>query len=159
MAPKEPNAPYIKQISIYLQQEEYTKALGLAEEFAEKFPDSMAAHFLAAKSAFWLNDFKTAKKEAQTAFNLSEGEEELAVSGILLACSHYQLKEYKKGLEILALLKSRMDGKEEIMKLKFVFALALNDEPAARRHLEDLYSINRKEASAIMLKFLKKGRE
>jgi len=151
------SAPYIKQIAIYLQQENYPKALELSREFAKKFPDDMAPHFLFAKSAFWLNDFRTAQEEGLKAFNLSEGNDELAITGILLACSYYQLKEYEKGMELLALLKTKLSAQENLMKLKFVFALALHDEPAAMRHLGEIYSINRKEASAMILKFLKEG--
>ncbi|MCP4646127.1 MAG: hypothetical protein GY852_00115, partial [bacterium] len=122
-----------------------------------KHPDSMAAHFLLAKSAFWVNDFEKAKEESKKAFNLSSGEDEIAVSGILLACSHYRLKDYEKGIEILRLLKSKAGTGESIMKLKFVFALALHNEPAAMRHLDELYDVNKKEASKIMLKLLEKN--
>ena len=151
------SVPYIKQIAIYLQQEEHIKAYELSREFAEEFPDEMAPHFLIAKSAFWLNDFRTAQEEGLKAFNLSKGEDELAVTGILLACSYYQLKEYNKGMELLALLKTKLSAQENLMKLKFIFALALHDEPAAMRHLEEIYSINRKEASKMILKFLNEG--
>ena len=149
--------PYIKQIAIYFQQGEYKKAYQLSKEFVEKYPDYMASHFLLAKAAFWINDFETAKEESKKAFSLSEGEEEVAVSGILLACSHYRLKDYEKGMEILRLLKSKAGTGESIKKLKFVFALALHNEPAAMRHLDELYEINKKEASSIMLKLLEKS--
>ena len=149
--------PYLKQIAIYFQQGEYQKAYQLSEEFVEKHPDSMASHFLLAKAAFWVNDFEKARDEAKKAFNLSNGEGEIAVSGILLACSHYRLKDYEKGIEILRLLKSKAGTGENIMKLKFVFALALHDEPAAMRHLDELYEINKKEASSIMFKLLEKS--
>jgi tetratricopeptide (TPR) repeat protein len=148
--------PYIKQIALYFQQGEYQKAYKLSKEFAEKHPESMPAHFLLAKAAFWINDFETAKDEAKKAFRLSEGEEALAVSGILLACSYYRLKDYEGGMKILKLLKSKTGAGENIMKLKFIFALALQDEPAAMRHLDELYDVNKKEASRIMLRLLQK---
>lgn len=148
--------PYIKQIALYFQQEDYQKAYELSKEFAEKYPESMASHFLLAKAAFWINDFERARDEASDAFYLASGQEELAVSGILLACSYYRLKEYEKGMELLSLLKTKLQTQENIMKLKFVFALALQDEPAAMKHLDMLYGINKKEASSLMLKLLKK---
>jgi tetratricopeptide (TPR) repeat protein len=150
--------PYVKQIAIYFQQGEYQKAYELSEEFVEKHPDSMASHFLLAKSAFWINEFEQARDESKKAFNLSNGEDEIAVSGILLACSHYRLKDYEKGIEILRLLKSKAGTGESIMKLKFVFALALHDEPAAMRHLDQLYDVNKKEASRIMLKLIEESK-
>ena len=148
--------PYIKQIALYFQQEDYQKARELSKEFAEKYPESMASHFLLAKASFWINDFEVAKTESQKAFNLAQGHDELAVAGILLACSYYRLKEYEKGMDLLALLKSKLPVQENIMKLKFIFALALHDEPAAMRHLDMLYDVNKKEASSIMLKLLAK---
>lgn len=159
MESESPPNSYIKQIAIYLQQEEYAKAKAHAKKFTEKYPESMPAHFLLAKSSFWLNDFKTAREEAQKAFNLSKGQDELAITGILLACSYYQLKEYEKGLGLLALLKTKLSAQENVMKLRFVFALALHDEPAAMRHLEELHSMNRREATALISKFLKESRE
>jgi tetratricopeptide (TPR) repeat protein len=157
MAEFSDSPPYIKQIALYFQQGKYQKAYSLSREFADKYPELMESHFLLAKSAFWLNDFQTARDEAKQAFQLSNGEEQIAVSGILLACSYYRLKEYKKGMEILRVLKSRAGTGENIMKLKFIFALALNDEPAAMRHLDQLYEINKKEASRIMLNLLREA--
>ena len=148
--------PYIKQIALYFQQGDYQKAYALSREFAEKHPELMEPHFLLAKSAFWLNNFQTARDEAKQAFKLSEGEEQIAVSGILLACAYYRLKEYQEGMKILRVLKSRAGTGENLMKLKFIFALALQDEPAAMRHLDQLYEINKKEASRIMLNLLRK---
>jgi len=55
-------------------------------------------------------------------------------------------------MDLLRVLKSKLQTRENIMKLKFIFALALNDEPAAMRHLDMLYEINKKEASNLMLK-------
>lgn len=146
--------PYLKQIALYFQEGNYQKAYEMSKEFVEKHPDTMLSHFLLAKSAFWTGDFQTAKKEALKAFNLSEGQDELALSGILLSCTYYRLREYQRGMDLLRLLKSKVKTKESIMKLKFIFALALHDEPAAMRHLDELHDINKKEASRIMLKLL-----
>jgi len=147
-------APYIKQIVLYFQSKNYQKAYELSKEFIEEYPEQMPAHFLYAKAAFWLNDYELAKKEAQIAFNLSKGQDELTVTGILLACALYRLKEYESGMELLKLLKSKIASQEKLMKLKFIFALALNDEHAALRHLDELYEMNEAEAKALMLKLV-----
>jgi len=144
--------PYIKQIALYFQQGDYQKAYSLSEGFVQKYPEDMLSHFLLAKAAFWINDFETAKKEGLLAFNLAEGHDELAVTGILLSCTYYRLKDYQKGMDLLRVLKSKLQTRENIMKLKFIFALALQDEPAAMRHLDVLYEINKNEASSLMLK-------
>ena len=49
-------------------------------------------------------------------------------------------------------MKTKLPVHDSIAKLKFVFALALHDEPAAMKHLDLLYSVNKKEASLIMMK-------
>jgi tetratricopeptide (TPR) repeat protein len=146
--------PYIKQISFYFQQEKYDEACRLSQECARKFPNNMVAHYLLAKSCFWRSDFKSSGAEALKAFNLSLGEDELAVTGVLLACSYYYLHEYEKGMEILRLLKTKLPANENVGKLKFIFALSLHDEAAAVRHLEEFYALNEKAASRMMFKFL-----
>lgn len=146
--------PYIKQISIYFNNGDYRQAYELSKEFVKKFPDYMMAHFLMAKAAFWLNDFSTAEEESTKAFNLSNGEDELAVVGILRACTCYRLKKYKEGMKLLDLLKTELPQKTEIAKLKFIFALAMQNEQAALRHLDTLYEINKAAASSLIAKVL-----
>jgi hypothetical protein len=114
----------------------------------------MISHFLCAKSAFWIDSFDTAREEALKAFNMCKGEDDLAVAGILLSCIYYSQNEYEKGILLLNLLRTKLPQNEEIQKLKFIFALALRDEPAAMRHLEDLYAINKKSASDFIVKFM-----
>ncbi len=150
-------APYLKQIAIYFQQEAYQKAYLLSEEFVQKFPKILLSHFLLAKSAFWTDDFETAKKEGLLAFNLANGEYELEITGILLACIYYRLKEYRKGMDLVMLLNYKLQTKENLMKLKFLFALALNDESVAMRYLDMLYEINREEAKKLLSKFIPVG--
>lgn len=148
--------PYIKQISIYFSLGSHREAYSLSKEFASQFPKDMISHFLFAKSAFWLNDLKTAREEAFKAFNLSKGNDELAVAGILLACVYYQLREYRKGMDVLNLINAEIPQKEELSKLRFVFALALHDEAAAMKHLESLYEINKKAASNLIVSVLER---
>ncbi|MBD3398104.1 hypothetical protein GF412_02810 [Candidatus Micrarchaeota archaeon] len=146
--------PYIKQISIYFRDKDYKKAFSLSKDFTEAFPDEMVSHFLLAKSAFWLNDFTTAEEESRKAFNLAKDKDGLAVTGILRACSCYRLRKFRKGMELLNLLKTKLPQREEIAKLKFIFALALHDEQAALHHLEMLYEINERAASELTVKLL-----
>lgn len=149
-------APYVKQICLYFETGDFRQAYELSRDFAQAFPDYMMAHFLFAKAAFWLNDFSTAEEESVKAFNLSKGQDEMAVAGILRACTYYRLKKYAKGMELLELLKTKLPQREEVMKLKFIFALALHDEQAALRHLETLYEINKSSASSLITKVLSK---
>ena len=114
----------------------------------------MISHLLLAKSAFWLNDFQTAKEEALIAFNSSRGQAEMSVSGILLACTYYRIREFQKGLDLVKLLNTEMPGKENLAKLKFVFALSLHDEDAALRYLNTLYEIDRNAADEFLSRFL-----
>lgn len=146
--------PYIKQISLYFDNSDHKSAFSLSQEFASAYPDEMISHFLYAKSAFWLDSFETAREEALKAFNLCKGQDDLAVAGILLSCVYYNRKEFEKGILLLNLLRTKLPQNEEIQKLKFIFALALHDEPASMRHLEDLYEINRKSASDFIAKFI-----
>ena len=146
--------PYVKQISFYFQQENYEAACKLAHECAAKFPNNMVSHYLLAKSCFWRSDFQGSEKAALKAFNLSLGEDEMAVTGVLLACSYYHMREYEKGMHLLNLLKTKLHANDNIAKLKFVFALARHDEAAAVKHLDELYAMNKKEASRLMFKFL-----
>lgn len=148
--------PYVKQLILYFQNGSYQKAFSLSKDFVRRFPKDSTPHFFLARSAFWLNDFPTAKDESLKAFNLSDGEDEMAVAGILLACSYFQLKEYQQGKEVLALLRTELPQKEDLQKLRFIFSLALNDEAAAMRHLELLYTINRKAASDFIVQFLER---
>ncbi len=149
-------APYIKQISIYLKNESYTQALSLTKEFTEAFPEYMMAHFLYAKSAFWANKLETADNVSSRAFNLSRGQDELAVAGILRACTLFRLKRYPEGMKLLKLLNTKLKQKEEIEKLEFIFALALKDEKEALTHLKALYKINKESASSFIAQVLSK---
>ena len=146
--------PYLKQLLLYFKNGSHKEAYSLSEEFVRKFPKEMASHFFLARSAFWLNDYVTARDESLKAFNLSNGEDEMAVAGILLACSYYRLRDYPHGIEVLNLLRTDMPQREDLPKLKFVFALALNDEVAAMKHLETLYEINENAASNLIVKVL-----
>lgn len=148
--------PYLKQLSLYFKNGSHKEAYSLSEAFVKKFPKEMISHFFLARSAFWLNDYVTARDEALKAFNLSNGEDEMAVAGILLACAYYQIRDYSHGIEVLNLLRTDLPQREDIPKLKFVFALALNDESAAMKHLETLYEINKNAASELIMKILGK---
>lgn len=150
-------APYIKQVSLYLKNGNYRKAFSLSKEFAEAFPEEMVSHFLLAKSAFWADELEIAEKESSKAFNLSKGEEELAVAGILRACILFRMKKYAQGLKLLGLLKTKVPEKrEDIKKLEFVFSLALKNEDEALTHLEALYKINKDSASNFITQVLSK---
>lgn len=146
--------PYIKQISFYFQQEKYGEACRLSQECARKFPHNMVSHYLLAKSCFWRSDFRGSEEAALKAFNLSLGEDEMVVTGILLACSYYHQQKYEKGMHLLSILRTKLHANENIEKLKFIFALAMHDEDAAVRHLDEIYAINREVASRLMFKFL-----
>ncbi len=143
-------SPYMRQISIYLKQEKYPEAHSLSEKFVNSFPDNMMAHLLLAKSSFWINDFQNARDEAKKAYGIAEGTAEVIMAGILLACSHYRLKEYEKGLKLVRALFEQAPNMEELVSLKFAFAMALSDESEAARSIEILYSIDKKAGRRLL---------
>lgn len=148
-----PNA-FAKQIVLYIKNQDYQNAYSLASEFTHRFPNEMIAHFLLAKSAYWLGKYSETAVEARKAFNLSSHPDDLLACAVLASTGYYETGEYVKGRDILVAMK-KIKTSEELETMLFIFSLALRDATGAARHLEDLYKLNNKTADALMAKFLR----
>jgi hypothetical protein len=143
--------PFIKQVAIYLSNGSYQEAYDLSKEFSARFPDELVAHFLLAKSAYWVRKYDESKIEARKAFNMAVSDEDIQMCAILASSAYYRSGEYAKGYELLkgAELKKKTP---EIVELLFIFSVALQDEGEAMRQIDELQKMDKKLA----LEFIKK---
>ncbi len=142
---------FIKQIAIYLKEENYQKAYETSKEFSGRFPSEMISHYLLAKAAFWIGKYDEAAEHGRKAFNMASGDD-LVPCAIITASAYYQLGKYSKGYEMLGHVKT--EEKADLEKLKFAFAVAMEKEEDAVAIFEVLLSINRKEAEKLLERFL-----
>ena len=73
---------FIKQVALYLKNEDYRQAYPMAKELVTKFPDDLAGHFLLSKTAFWLDKYDESINEGRKAFNMSN-EKDMLICAIL----------------------------------------------------------------------------
>lgn len=142
---------YVKQLLIFLSNQDYQSSLGFGKEFVEKFPAEMISHYLLAKVLYFNKDFAGSAMEGRKSFNLASDPDDILACAITTSTAYYELKEYAKGYE---LLNSVQKSTEDLETLRFVFALALSDENAALKHVQKLYALNKKSAEALMLKMI-----
>jgi len=154
MAIFEKPGAFARQIVFYIKNDNYPSAYSLSAEFAQKFQDEMMAHFLLAKSAYWLGKYSETAIEARKAFNLSKNPDDSLACAILASTGYYEMKEYTKGHEILRLMEKTQKS-EELETMLFIFSLALKDATEAAEHMEELYKLNDKTAQDIIAKFLR----
>ncbi len=143
---------YTKQAIIHIRNKDFESAYRLTKEFVERYDKEMIAHFLLAKSAFWLDRFDEAAGEARKAFNLAK-KEDMATCAILAGTAYFELKEYRKGLELLKEVEG-MGKTEGLEELLFLFSMAAEDPEGAAKHLGDLYDLNRERTDKIYKRFL-----
>ena len=151
MAIFESKGSFIKQISIYLRNEDYAKAYELSKEFSVKHPNEMIASYLVAKSAFWLEKYDEAAREGCRAFDKAKPAD-MGPCAAIAASAYYQLGKYKKGHELLEQVRNR--GSMEIEKLRLSFALAMENDKEAADIIDELLRINRKEAMKLLGRML-----
>ncbi len=147
---------YIKQSILFLQNNDFEDSYRVGKEFLGKFPDEMFAHFVVAKSAYWLGKFDESALEARKAFNLSATGEDMARCTILAASAYYELGEIGKGLEMLNAA-AKAGPREDLETLLVIFCLAGKDEKGAFAHLQALYSMNKEAAAEVAIKLLKRS--
>lgn len=145
---------YAKQVTIYLEKNDYEKAYELAHEFSQKFPNGKVAHFLLGRSAFWVKRYTEAAAEARKSFNMAKTSEDRLACAILASTALYELGEYSEGLELLKEVE-KVISSEELEKALIIFSVALHDKNEARKHLEDLRKMNAWAAEKLMARFLK----
>lgn len=138
---------FIKQIVIYLNENEAQKAYLLAKEFVERFPSDMVSHYLLAKASFWLGKYDEALSEGRKAFNMARAAD-LVPCAIIIASAHYQLGKYAEGYRILNQIEAKDNANLE--KLKLAFAIAQGQEKEAVSILDVLFKINREEAQKLL---------
>lgn len=142
---------FIKQITIYINSKDYQKAYELSKGLAGLFPNEMISHFLLAKSSFWLGKYEETVSEGKRAFHLSKLLD-MVPCAVILASGYYQLKKYQEGYKFLNALDIKNDV--DLQRLKFLFAVAVGDEKAARDRVEELFGLNKKIASDFIEKIL-----
>ncbi|MFH0884204.1 MAG: CDC27 family protein [Candidatus Micrarchaeota archaeon] len=144
---------YMKQIVIYLSQNDFQKAYELSREYTTNFEKEMISHFLFAKASFALEKYQEAALSARTAFNLSANEDDMLTCAVLASTAYFKLKDYQGGLELLRQME-KIKVSEELEELLFVFSLAMKEESEAVKHLDTLYGLNRKTAENLLIRFL-----
>jgi hypothetical protein len=142
---------YIKQTILYLNNKNYTAALGLAKKFTEKFPDEMVAHFLLAKSAFWSRDYELSLRESLVAFNKSEGNDRVPCA-LLAGCSYYQLGRYRDGYKFITAAK--LPANEEVEQMRLIFSIFLENSENIEKHAEKLLALNEESAKRLLARFI-----
>jgi cytochrome c-type biogenesis protein CcmH/NrfG len=121
---------FIKQLAVYIRDQDKEKAYDLAGQFVKKFPGEMASHFLFAKAAFDSGRFEEAKLEGRKAFNMSKDPKDLLATALLTSAAYLQLKEYQKGYDLLRDMEKKADS-EGLQTALIAFSLALKDDKGA----------------------------
>jgi len=144
---------YVKQISLYLNNEDYEKAHSLSREFVAAFKDNLPAHTLLALSAYRVGEFDEAAKEGRTAFNMTNNPDDMLACALITALAYYDLGEFEKGYEILSAMEKskKTDGLESLL---VIFALALNSPDEAFRHYEELHTLNKDAAEGLLFRIV-----
>ncbi len=142
---------FIKQVALYLKNEDYRQAYPMAKELVTKFPDDLAGHFLLSKTAFWLDKYDESILEGRKAFNMSN-EKDMLICAILMASAFFKAGRYREGYDFLCSVKELRDD-EEVRTMLFLFSYALKNEKAALEHAEMLYRMNKDAAMSLVSKF------
>lgn len=149
--PLEKKSSFVKQISIFLQGEDYEKAFALSEEFSRRFDREMVSHYLLAQSAFRMGRLDIAESEGRKAYSLSKDRADMAACAVFIASVCYLRKEYPAGMKIL----SGIGGSQDAERLMVVLSLAMDDANSAARHLDELYKMNIRAARKLAVRMLK----
>ena len=143
----------MKQIAIYMHNEEFEKAYGLSKDFLAKFPKEMMSHFFLAKSAFWLGKYEECKAESQKAFNIATDTNAMKMCAILGSSAHYQLGEYGNGYKMLETVSKTMnDG--SVQQMLFILAVAMKDRKKAIWHLDQIFALNKEMTKELIAEFI-----
>jgi tetratricopeptide (TPR) repeat protein len=137
---------FVKQITLYLKNENNQKAHTLAKEFVEKFPDDMISHFLLARACFNLGKYEATRLEGTKAFNMSHVYDDMLACALLTSTAYLETKEYAKGFKLLKEMEKEGNS-EELQLALLAFSLALKNEKEALVHVEKLYKLNEKLAT------------
>jgi len=142
---------FVKQIALYLQNEEHQKARDLSAEMAAAFPDEMISHFLLAKSSFRLTRYGDAVEEGTRAFNLARSRPDMEACAILISAARFMLGQYPEGYRLLLMFEP--DNTEQVEELLLIFSSVLGDERATEKHVRTLMRIDNEAAEELLRKF------
>ena len=101
---------YVKQLLIFLSNQDYQSSLGFGKEFVEKFPAEMISHYLLAKVLYFNKDFAGSAMEGRKSFNLASDPDDILACAITTSTAYYELKEYAKGYELLNSVQKSTEG-------------------------------------------------
>ena len=145
---------FIRQLAVYLRDDDFAKAYELAQAFVMRFPGEMISHFLLARAAFGVRRYDEAKTEARKAFNMSDKYDDMLATALLASTAHLELKEYAAGYELLREMEKHGDS-AELQTIMIVFSLAQRNAMGLIRHLERLYRLNERLALEMAMRIVK----
>jgi len=145
---------FIRQLAIYLRDDDYAKTYELAKAFVKKFPEEMVAHFLLARAAFGVLKYVEAKTEARKAFNMSDRYDDMLATALLASTAHLELKEYTAGYGLLVVMEKLGDS-AELQTAMVVFSLAQRNTRDLISHLDRLYKLNKKLGLELAMRIVK----
>lgn len=143
--------PFIKQIALYVQNQEFERAYELSRDFTVKFPNELTSHFLLAKTAFRLKKFADAIAAGRKAFNLASTKEDMLASAVVLSSSYFMSGARVEAYKVLRSIDG--EGNTDAERLMFIYALSVQNAAEATEHLDRLYKINRRAAEEFMKMF------
>lgn len=143
--------PYMKQISLYVQNQEFNRAYALAQDFADKFKNELTAHFLLAKIAFRLQKFPEAIAAGRNAFNLAANKQDMLLCAVVLSAGYYMQGNTTEAYHVL----NQVGGETnpDAHRLMFVYACTVKDPQKAMESLDRLYQINPRAADEFIRQF------
>jgi tetratricopeptide (TPR) repeat protein len=145
---------FIRQLAVYIGDDDFGKAYELAQVFVKRFPGEMLAHFLLARAAFGILRYEEAKSEARKAFNMSKTYDDMLATALLASTAHLELKEYAQGYGLLKEMEKRGDS-AELQTALAVFSLAQRDAKELISHLDRLHRLNEKLALEMAMRIVK----
>jgi hypothetical protein len=144
---------FSRQLDIYIRNNEFAEAYALSGEFASRFPEEMRAHYYLAKSAFGLKRFDVVETEGRKAFNLAHTKQDIVSCASLLCTAYFELKEYKRGYDLLSQINCP-EIQAEAESLLFMFSIAMGDESAAAKHFSILVRSDKDKAGELISNML-----
>jgi len=138
------------QVAAHLKNKRYPEAFSLAEEFVTNYPKEVVAHFMFAKSAFWVGKYTKAEEEGLRAFNLAHDSYEMSICAVITASAMYMQKEFRAGYMLLSGVK--LEGNENVIKLLMIFSIVLNNPANAEFYYGELTKISQSVADDFLVR-------
>jgi hypothetical protein len=146
---------FVKQVAIFIRNNDYGRAYEASREMEAAFPGDMMSHYLISKSAFLKGDYEESAAEGTKAFNIARERQDLLSCALQVAAAKFMLGKYDEGYRLLMIFGS--DGNEHVEQMLLIFSSVLGNEEATEKHARALMRHNREAGTELLSRFLSDG--